>query len=107
MVFPDNQGTTSRMYFGSRAVISGDLTPLLKGKEWHYYITLEGISVGDENVPIPPGVFNVTGIDDEGVIIDSGTSYTMLRSEGYGPFVAMMHEKVQHLPIVRPPAFYM
>lgn len=61
MVITDDQGTGSRMYFGSRAAISGDMTPFLKGKGWHYYITLEGISVGDQKVPIPQGVFNLTG----------------------------------------------
>lgn len=105
MTIPDDQVTESRMYFGSRAVISGDMTQILKDKNWHYYVTLEGISTGDQRVPIPEGIFNVTGSDDGGVVIDSGTAYTMLRKEGFEPFLMMIVQNV-HFPLIKGPSYF-
>ncbi|XP_008223155.2 PREDICTED: aspartic proteinase CDR1-like [Prunus mume] len=103
MVLPDNEGSGSRMYFGSEAVISGGQTPLLKGVDWYYYVTLIGISIGDQNVPLPDGIFNMTSDGEGGFIIDSGTTYTLLRSEAYDALIEALGEAID-LPQRRGPS---
>ncbi|BFG15169.1 hypothetical protein CerSpe_014430 [Prunus speciosa] len=103
MVLPDNEGSGSRMYFGSEAVISGGQTPLLKGVDWYYYVTLIGISIGDQNVPLPDGIFNMTSDGEGGFIIDSGTTYTFLRSEAYDALIEALGEAID-LPQRRGPS---
>ncbi|KAL5541798.1 hypothetical protein UlMin_009508 [Ulmus minor] len=97
MVFPDDEGSGSRMYFGSQAVISGGITPFEEGHDWSYYVTLEGISLGDEKIPLPDGIFKMTNSGEGGVVIDSGTMYTMLRSEAYDALAVALRETI-HLP---------
>ena len=97
MVIPDDHGSGSRMYFGSRAVILGGKTPLLKGDYSHYFVTLKGISVGEEKVPLPEGIFNINSTGTGGFIIDSGTTYTVLRSEAYNSLVNTLSNAI-HLP---------
>ncbi|KAI4317636.1 hypothetical protein L6164_025491 [Bauhinia variegata] len=99
---PDDQAPRSLMYFGSRAVVYGSQTPILQNPNRLYYVSLEGISVGNQRVPIPPGTFNLTPSGDGGFIVDSGTAYTVLKSEGYQPFLDTMRRFVQKiLPGIR------
>ncbi|GAB2272905.1 hypothetical protein Dimus_007722 [Dionaea muscipula] len=77
--------STGKIMFGADAVVSGRgvvSTPLLRGSpSTFYYLTLEGMSVGDRRVPfkvpssVPPS-FN--GDNTGNIIIDSGTTLTLL-----------------------------
>ncbi|KAF8387913.1 hypothetical protein HHK36_026575 [Tetracentron sinense] len=90
--YQDDSG--SRMQFGSNAVIYGDMTPLASESTSNYYLTLEGISVGNDELPIPDGIFNLTEDFKGGFIIDSGTTYTTLRVEAFLPLVDALGEKI-------------
>lgn len=86
-VTPDDVGSGSRMYFGSRAVIyASDLTPLLASNDSLYDVKIEGISVGETQVEIPtrPG----------GTVVDAGSSNTMLTSTYYDPFLNVIRKFV-------------
>ncbi|XP_021807756.1 aspartic proteinase nepenthesin-2-like [Prunus avium] len=68
---------------------------LIKEEKAYYYVTLNGISIGDQDVPLPDGIFRVTSDGEGGFVIDSGTTYTMLRSEAYDVFVTAMHKAIR------------
>ncbi|PQQ19432.1 aspartic proteinase nepenthesin-1 [Prunus yedoensis var. nudiflora] len=103
MVLPNNEGLGSRIYFGSEAVISGGQTPFLEGEDRYYYVTLIGIRIGDQNVPLPDGIFNRTSDGEGGFMIDSGTTYTFLRSEAYDALIKALSEAID-LPQRRGPS---
>ncbi|KAL6293228.1 hypothetical protein ACE6H2_001370 [Prunus campanulata] len=103
MVLPNNEGSGSRMYFGSEAVISGGQTPFLEGEDRYYYVILIGIRIGDQNVPLPDGIFNRTSDGEGGFMIDSGTTYTFLRSEAYDALIKALSEAID-LPQRRGPS---
>ena len=44
----------------------------------YYYLSVEGISVGNVNVNVPRGTFDIKANGSGGFIIDSGTPYTLL-----------------------------
>ncbi|XP_027362749.1 protein ASPARTIC PROTEASE IN GUARD CELL 1 [Abrus precatorius] len=48
-----------------------------------YYLGLTGISVGGDLLPIPEASFEVDATGGGGIIVDSGTAVTRLRSEVY------------------------
>jgi hypothetical protein len=62
---------------GSAAVQS---TPLLQSpfSPSRYYVSLEGISLGDARLPIPNGTFDLRADGSGGMIVDSGTIFTIL-----------------------------
>ncbi|ESQ44507.1 hypothetical protein EUTSA_v10003479mg [Eutrema salsugineum] len=79
-------GKTSNINFGTSAVVSGTgavSTPLItKSRETFYYLTLASISVGSKNIKFPvsdPG----SGEGEGNIIIDSGTTLTMLPTTFY------------------------
>jgi hypothetical protein len=55
-------------------------TPLVQSPQnpWWYYVTLEGISLGDARLPIPNGTFDLRADGTGGMIVDSGTIFTSL-----------------------------
>ncbi|KAK3028576.1 hypothetical protein RJ639_039267 [Escallonia herrerae] len=72
----------NRLILGDGAIIRGDSTPLEVYKTF-YYLTLEGISVGDNRLPIDPHVFQRSRHGHGGVLIDSGTEWTYLVRDAY------------------------
>ncbi|KAK1550577.1 hypothetical protein Q3G72_021367 [Acer saccharum] len=74
----------NKLVLGDGARIKGDSTPLevINGR---YYITLEGISVGERKVDIDPNIFKrKTHIGrDGGVVIDTGSPATWLVKAGF------------------------
>ncbi|KAI9192816.1 hypothetical protein LWI28_028057 [Acer negundo] len=74
----------NKLVLGDGARIEGDSTPLevINGR---YYITLEGISVGERKVDIDPNIFKrKTHIGkDGGVVIDTGSPATWLVTAGF------------------------
>nr|POE76027.1 aspartic proteinase cdr1 [Quercus suber] len=79
--------TTSKLNFGSNAVVSGSgvvSTPLVSGEyTTFYYLTLEAISVGRKRIDlINP---SESGNSEGNIIIDSGTTLTMKRIDLINP----------------------
>lgn len=82
---PDSQNSSAyggEFIFGRDAKLHGDYTPMIaKRNEFgsvYYYLTLNGIGVGDEQLSIPPGTFDRKSDGTGGVIIDSGAKFTIL-----------------------------
>ncbi|PQQ19430.1 aspartic proteinase nepenthesin-1-like [Prunus yedoensis var. nudiflora] len=73
------------------------------GEDRYYYVTLIGIHIGDQNVPLPDGIFNMTSDGEGGFMIDSGTTYTFLRSEAYDALIRALSEAID-LPQRRGPS---
>ncbi|XP_028805733.1 aspartic proteinase CDR1-like [Neltuma alba] len=78
-----SEKNSSKLSFGQNAVVSGPgtvSTPIVDGQTSTFYLlTLEGISVGDKRFEFPS-----SGGDDEGnIIIDSGTTLTLLPPDLY------------------------
>ncbi|EOA18333.1 hypothetical protein CARUB_v10006851mg [Capsella rubella] len=75
---------TSKLNFGTNAEVSGTgvvSTPLIsKSPETFYYLTLESISVGSKKIPFP---VSESGTTEGNIIIDSGTTLTLLPAEFY------------------------
>ncbi|XP_028754197.1 probable aspartic protease At2g35615 [Neltuma alba] len=99
MVFPQgpkHEHVQNRMFFGSKAVVSrSNLTPFVKDMDSAYYVTLDGISIGQTKVPIPEGAFHLKPQGDGGVIVDAGITLSMLISEGFDPLLRAMSQIVQ------------
>ncbi|KAK9270689.1 hypothetical protein L1049_026271 [Liquidambar formosana] len=79
----------SSLLFGSLADLNhsnGEIrgTPLIYNpvQPTFYYLTLEGISVGEALLPIPKSLFELRG-GYGGMIIDSGTSITYLQEDAF------------------------
>ncbi|XP_022134792.1 probable aspartic protease At2g35615 [Momordica charantia] len=72
----------NHLFLGHGAFIEGDSTPLqiIFG---HYYVSLEGISVGSKRLKIDPNAFQMTSDGRGGVLIDSGMTYTKLTNGGF------------------------
>ncbi|XP_030550270.1 aspartic proteinase nepenthesin-1 [Rhodamnia argentea] len=82
---------TSKLLMGSEAT-SGNLTtsamkttPLIKNplQPSFYYLSLEGISVGDTRLPIKKTTFALLDDGSGGVIIDSGTTITYIEESAF------------------------
>ncbi|MFQ6650002.1 hypothetical protein Gotur_023426 [Gossypium turneri] len=77
-------GNSSKMNFGSDAIVSGNgavSTPLTKqSPQTFYFLTLEAISVGTNRIKYTDKPF---GTDQGNIIIDSGTTLTLLPDEFY------------------------
>ncbi|XP_010550909.1 PREDICTED: aspartic proteinase CDR1-like [Tarenaya hassleriana] len=89
-------GRTSKMNFGSNAVVSGSgvvSTPIVKkNPETFYFLTLEAISVGDKKLRFPGSNF---GTDEGNIIIDSGTTLTTLPSTFHSEIVSAVAAAVK------------
>ncbi|VVB01557.1 unnamed protein product [Arabis nemorensis] len=75
---------TSKINFGTNAAVSGTgvvSTPLIKkSPDTYYYLTLESISVGSKKIQFPG---SDSGTNEGNIIIDSGTTLTLLPTEFY------------------------
>ncbi|KAI4317638.1 hypothetical protein L6164_025493 [Bauhinia variegata] len=85
LTIPDDLVPGSYMYFGLNAVVNGSQTSIVQNPVKIYAVGLEGISVGDQMVEQ-----NV-----EGIIIDSGTAYTILRPELLQPILDKMKQFIK------------
>lgn len=80
------------LVFGEGAIFEGDVTPMETYLQL-YYVTLEGISVGEEKLDIDPSVFKIGELGEGGAFVDSGTTFTIIVKGGYDP----LREKVESL----------
>jgi hypothetical protein len=86
-----NSSLGSPFMFGSLADIAeGDAvlvqsTPLLQNPRIpsRYYVSLEGISLGDARLPIPNDTFALRADGTGGMIVDSGTIFTALDESAF------------------------
>ncbi|KAE8658621.1 Detected protein of unknown function [Hibiscus syriacus] len=89
---------SGKLFFGQESIISrpGVVSiPLVsKFPETYYYLTLEGVSIGDKTVRSSLGQGNI--------VIDSGTTMTYLEQDLYNGLVAMVKEVFREEPVQDP-----
>ncbi|KAG8042963.1 hypothetical protein GUJ93_ZPchr0007g3642 [Zizania palustris] len=102
---PFNASMASPLFLGSSASLSSDakstpFTPNPSGvrRSSYYYLSLEGITVGETMLPIDPAVFQLTPMGDGGLIIDSGTTFTALEERAFVVLARAFAARVQ-LPL--------
>nr|XP_009589289.1 aspartic proteinase CDR1-like [Nicotiana tomentosiformis] len=92
---------TSHINFGDSATVSGPnviSTPLIKKEpSTFYYLNLKGISVGDKIVDFKSPNITSSAAGDDGlgnIIIDSGTTLTLLPSEFYSSLESTLVDSI-------------
>ncbi|KAB1226624.1 Aspartic proteinase CDR1 [Morella rubra] len=94
--FSHQGNMSSKLCFGSEAVVSGSgavSTPLVsKSQETFYFLTLEAMSVGD--VRLESGDSSLSGDSKGNIIIDSGTTLTLLPKDFYSEFEAAVKKQI-------------
>ncbi|KAL5774974.1 hypothetical protein ACOSP7_012531 [Xanthoceras sorbifolium] len=86
----DHEYKFNRLVLGE-AVIEGYSTPL-EIIDGEYYLILEGISIGEKRLEIDSEIFKKTS-NDNGVFIDTGTTYTWLTPNAY----QVVKREIEHL----------
>ncbi|KNA13522.1 hypothetical protein SOVF_116260 [Spinacia oleracea] len=71
-------------------------TPLLDNPKHPYFysVGLEAISVGNRRIPAPENLRSVDGQGNGGIVVDSGTTYTMLPTGLYRSVAAELESRV-------------
>ncbi|KAF8033712.1 hypothetical protein BT93_C0082 [Corymbia citriodora subsp. variegata] len=88
----DLQYQYNQLVIGDDSVLEGNSTTLdVYGG--HYYVNLQGISVGETRLKIDPGAFKRAPSGQGGVALDSGSGLTWLKGDGYVP----LQNEVQRL----------
>nr|CAD1841114.1 unnamed protein product [Ananas comosus var. bracteatus] len=96
--------SASPLFLGSPASLNSSATlstPFVSNpnpNNTYYYLSLKGISLGSTLVSIPSTAFALKPDGSGGLIIDSGTTLTLLVDETYQP-VTQAIESVANLPI--------
>ncbi|OMP03959.1 Peptidase A1 [Corchorus olitorius] len=72
----------NKLILGNGAFIEGDYTPL-EVIDGQYYVTMEGISVGEKRLDIDSNTFRRNKWKKSGVMIDSGSATTWLVRDGF------------------------
>ncbi|XP_020219633.1 aspartic proteinase CDR1 [Cajanus cajan] len=91
-LLPFSSNSTSKLKFGKEAIIKGNgvvSTPLITkpSSPTFYFLNLESIVVGQKKVQ--------TGQTDGNIIIDSGTTLTLLEPTLYNKFVTLVKEVIE------------
>uniref|UniRef100_A0A7N0UJK8 Peptidase A1 domain-containing protein n=1 Tax=Kalanchoe fedtschenkoi TaxID=63787 RepID=A0A7N0UJK8_KALFE len=99
LVTLSSKGTkSSEISFGKNAVVNGDdvvSTPLVtKDPPTFYYLTLEAITVGEESIPFTDGSEFGETKEKGNIIIDYGTTLTVLPADFYSSVVAEVEKQV-------------
>ncbi|EPS70483.1 hypothetical protein M569_04276 [Genlisea aurea] len=79
-----------KIEFGESAdVVSYSYTPLLDNPKHSYYysVGLEAVTIGDRRIPAPSSLQRVDRRGNGGMVVDSGTTFTMLPSKLYKSIV--------------------
>ncbi|KAK3435418.1 hypothetical protein EUGRSUZ_C00127, partial [Eucalyptus grandis] len=77
--YPHNQ-----LILGEGSTMEGDSTTL-ETFRGHYYVNLQGISVGEKTLDIDPQSFKRSPSGEGGVLVDTGSVLTWLQTDGYVP----------------------
>lgn len=82
----------SKMSFGDDAVVAGDAVVttaiVTKSPKTFYYLTLKGISVGNQRIDYYTPASSSKEREEGNIIIDSGTTLTFLPTEMYSEVIA-------------------
>ncbi|XP_061342092.1 protein ASPARTIC PROTEASE IN GUARD CELL 1 [Gastrolobium bilobum] len=80
-----DSGKSSTLEFNSPRPGDSVTATLLKNQklDTFYYVELTGVSVGGDMVSVPPETFAVGSSGSGGIIVDSGTAITRLRTQAY------------------------
>ncbi|KAH7520568.1 aspartic proteinase nepenthesin-1 [Ziziphus jujuba] len=98
---------SSSLLLGSLANLNGSTsshaiktTPLVQNPSQpsFYYLSLQGITVGEERLPISKDTFSLQDDGSGGLIIDSGTTITYLEESAYDELRKVFSSKV-NLPV--------
>ncbi|XP_026451711.1 aspartic proteinase CDR1-like [Papaver somniferum] len=105
---PSHTDFSSRFNFGSNTEIIGEnilSTPLISepSQKTFYYLTLEGISVNENMVPFRSSASST--MEDDYIIIDSGTTLTYLPEEMYSELESEFEKAIDAEPIIGPENF--
>lgn len=78
------------------------VTPLIQNHlhQTFYYLGLDGISVAGKPVHIPKDTFEILANGSGGLIIDSGTTVTILEEAGYRPFLDAVSASITAQPLL-------
>ncbi|TYH60152.1 hypothetical protein ES332_D08G273700v1 [Gossypium tomentosum] len=99
-------GKSSKMNFGSNAIVSGTgtvSTPLIeKSPTTFYFLTLKAISVGTQRIEFKGSSF---GTDEGNIVIDSGTTLTLLPSDFYSQLESAMDSQFNGIRAQGPQGF--
>ncbi|CAI9113619.1 OLC1v1014254C1 [Oldenlandia corymbosa var. corymbosa] len=92
-------GSSSTLDFNSAAPGDSVNVKLVRNpkKDLYYYVELTGITVGEDQVPVPPSVYQINGDGTGGVIVDSGTTLTFLDPDVYNSFQDAFQRNAQNL----------
>ncbi|KAF5749269.1 aspartic proteinase CDR1-like [Tripterygium wilfordii] len=98
--------SSSKLRFGSEAVVSGakSVSTPLSRNIFHpvfYYLTLEAITIGDKRLKVN-GSSSSTGDDPGNIIIDSGTTLTLLPSNVYAKMESQVAKSIEAKPVKDP-----
>ena len=97
LVPTENSNVTSKINFGSNGLVSGNgvvSTPLVaKDPTTFYYLTLEGISVGNKRFAYKASSKAVAS-NEGNIIIDSGTTLTFLPPEFHADLVSALEKAI-------------
>ncbi|XWS10366.1 hypothetical protein CRYUN_Cryun39dG0071100 [Craigia yunnanensis] len=95
---PRSANSSSKLIFGQEAIISQPgavSTPLItKNPPTFYFLSLEGVSIGDKTAQAASSQGNI--------IIDSGTTLTILESNFYNSIETMVKEAIGAEPVQDP-----
>ncbi|KAK8257064.1 hypothetical protein V6Z12_1Z007800 [Gossypium hirsutum] len=99
-------GKSSKMNFGSNAIVSGPgtvSTPLSeKSPTTFYFLTLKAISVGTQRIEFKGSSF---GTDEGNIVIDLGTTLTLLPSDFYSQLESAMESQFNGIRAQGPKGF--
>ncbi|KAH0687513.1 protein ASPARTIC PROTEASE IN GUARD CELL 1-like [Solanum tuberosum] len=95
-----DSASSSTLDFNSARPGDSVIAPLLRNsrRSTFFYVGLTGISVGGQMLSIPASVFQVDGSGSGGIIVDSGTAVTRLKSTAYNTLRDSFVKYTQHLP---------
>uniref|UniRef100_A0A803M3T4 Peptidase A1 domain-containing protein n=1 Tax=Chenopodium quinoa TaxID=63459 RepID=A0A803M3T4_CHEQI len=102
---------TSKINFGTKGEVSGRgvVSTLLvqKSPETFYFLTLEGISIGNKRIPFSSSKRSSLSTNDYGseegnIIIDSGTTLTFLPEDTYSELSNSVKRIIRGTPVLDP-----
>ncbi|XP_059073584.1 aspartic proteinase nepenthesin-1-like [Cryptomeria japonica] len=99
----DSSSQTSTLFFGEGASLSGGAKtlPLIKSSiiPTFWYIPITGITLNGKALDIPPGTFDLQSDGSGGMIIDSGTTVTILDQAAYSPLKEAIQSAIDLTPV--------
>ncbi|KAH7571580.1 hypothetical protein ACOSP7_014261 [Xanthoceras sorbifolium] len=104
--FGSRTANVSKLNFGTKATVSGTgtvSTPLVaKEPKTFYFLTLESISVADKTIPFEGSTF---GTSEGNIIIDSGTTLTILPEQFASELHSAISGTIDAKPVSDPQGF--